>query len=96
MSLVYNSQLNDITLEWDETGLLQVLDQSPFGGWRYAYQYGLYLEDKEVQAGVPFCSPTGIQYFYKLSLISPDRGPHPLHLKGEASDGQGFVHILRI
>lgn len=90
VSLIYNSQIYDITLSTgnsiaDPTTpvLYQTLTGSPWGDWRYSYSYGIVLETRpSPQLNGSYNCYTSEENWkiYKLKVITPDGSYHTLHL----------------
>ncbi|HYG10487.1 MAG TPA: hypothetical protein VD835_11105, partial [Pyrinomonadaceae bacterium] len=106
LNLVYNSKL------WDSYPVTAYgvggqphdesrLNESPDGGWRYAFKYELSVEYKHFSNPDDFCSQDAGENEYglhiaKLMLTLPDGSRHPMRLDGgwEEAQGGGYSRIL--
>jgi RHS repeat-associated protein len=96
LSLVYNSNIYDVTLETGSVPnnpdvTVNVLIPSEFGGWQYAINYGLEDEPCNSQGQGPdygSCpeQPPYQNYTERLNLIFPDGSHHVLHLQQQQED----------
>jgi len=99
LSIVYNSNIYDVVPQPgtepapnnDTPVLINSLQPSEFGGWRYAVNYGLQLEQCNQNGqgndwGSCVDPYTPQQNLNRLNLIFPDGSHHTLHLQGQPED----------
>lgn len=109
VSLLYNSQIYDIRLDYSKTkeymgdplnpvpALTQNLEISPRGGWHYGYNSGLELEVRPTEGAFADCTlepATQNMEVFKLRVFLPDGSRHLLHLRGyTAHSWDGYYEI---
>lgn len=97
LSLRYSSRLNDVYYDFSTSAapnsilhppgtplLTTRLRQSPQGGWRFGYQYKLWLQQR------PYISLLCPAYVYSLSVEFPDGSRHHLQMKDHAEQ-EGYT-----
>lgn len=87
VSLNYNSSLYDVQPNSSET--VYTVIKSPYGNWRYGYEFGLSLETQPGSCveGTPPSPPT----LYRLHLAMPDGSSKVLYLRGQSVAWDGFT-----
>lgn len=94
LKAVYNAQLYDTPQSWQPfpypndnyTWLTYLVNSTEGGGWNYNINYTLLYETRAFEPAVN-CSDTGAQYYFRLTLLTPDGAKHALHLKGAVNPG---------
>jgi RHS repeat-associated protein len=104
LSLIYNSQAYDLSFAVDASKVevgqnanFAYLNGSQWGGWRYAFSYGINVEVRPGTGGISCTDPSQPWKLFRLSLVTPDGAPHTLYLypnsQSVSSPGEAYRDI---